>query len=1015
MSSLTKYRKSELIALAADLNVELLPNDSVVNILTKIKESPDYDADFALDTIKCIREEKGIEEKRLERQEAEAAQIREYELEKLRLTQSNDTASVRSNASNGSQNYRIPSIKSVLSPFDPEKSDVSLFLTVFKRQADKLGIPDEELVTQLISVLPANMTELIIRDTGDDTDDFEVVKKILLERFRLSTDAYRVKYMTHQKGVNSLWKDLVFELNSYFNGWLEGAEVDTFEKLKDLMIADQIKRRASPEIKTHFVDKWGQMNDPYVVASNFDQYELARKTLRKPQQNKPFDKPSFKRTNSFRKNGKEGEKNQEGAKSSNWRQRTKSDETRRSEQFERRKKPACYSCGSLSHLRPSCPELRKPEQINKLSAKGEFHEVFKPYLKVGKIFGLEMEVLRDTGGSVDLISFKNVKESDLTGDYVWARQALTNEHTCLALAEIDLEIDGVRLKTKAAVLDPSVEMKHYLLGNKTQELIDAIKKNPYSPELINLVVTRSQTKAARTEKGDEFRGKQINDPSLEGLFDKAGEENSEFQVDKGVLFRIAPDKKEGIRKQLVIPEELREKILKLCHNESGTHVGITKTKDRLLRNFFWPNIIKETENYVRCCDPCQRIGHAGEKKKAPLKLVPIISEIFTKLNCDITGPLPESEKGNKYLFTVMCLASKYPDAIPLKDIKSESIVEALLLTFSRFGFPREVSCDLGSCFTSNLTSTFLEKFGIKVRHSSVHHPESNPIERFHRTVKRLLKVICLENARDWEKNLPAALLALRTVDHDTTGFSPSELVHGRNLRTPERLLFEKWAEPEEENSLVTEYVFELLNRFQKYKELAMEKASAEQIKRKTWYDKKAISREFKIGDQVLILATHKTNKFAVNWVGPGVIDQKLSDTNYIVKRLDKKEKSQIYHINMLKPYYKRAERVNLLLTDKRDQEVEENDLEIDYPETHHTEINLEEIIQASELEGHATEEDLKKLRKVLNQHREVFSNEPGKTDLIEHDIELISDKPIRCKPYRTSPRQNEILRAEIKK
>ncbi|GBO11832.1 hypothetical protein AVEN_267197-1 [Araneus ventricosus] len=361
----------------------------------------------------------------------------------------------------------------------------------------------------------------------------------------------------------------------------------------------------------------------------------------------------------------------------------------------------------------------------------------------------------------------------------------------------------------------------------------------------------------------------------------------------------------------------------------------------------------------------------------------------------------------------MCLASKYPDAIPLKDIKSESIVEALLLTFSRFRFLRQVPCDLGSCFTSNLTSTFLEKFGIKVRHSSVHHPENNPIERFHRTVKHLLKVICLENARDWEKNLPVALLALRTVDHDTTGFSPSELVHGSNLRTIERLLFGKWAEPEEENSLVTEYVLELLNRFQKYKELAMEKASAEQIKTKTWYDKRAISREFKIGDQVLILATHKPNKFAVNWVAPGVIDQKLSNTNYIVKRLDKKGKSQIYHINMLKPYYKHAERVNLLLTDKRDKEIEENDLEIDYPDTHHTEINLEEIIQASELEGHVTKEDFKKLREVLNQHREVFSNEPGKTDLIEHDIELISDKPIRCKPYRTSPRQNEILRAEI--
>ncbi|GBN08241.1 hypothetical protein AVEN_73967-1 [Araneus ventricosus] len=179
-------------------------------------------------------------------------------------------------------------------------------------------------------------------------------------------------------------------------------------------------------------------------------------------------------------------------------------------------------------------------------------------------------------------------------------------------------------------------MKHYLLGNKTQELIEAIKKNPYSPELINLVVTRSQTKGR-------------------------------FQVDKGVLFRIVPDKKEGIRKQLVIPEELREKILKLCHNESGTHLGITKTKDRLLRNFFWPNIIKETENYVRCCYLCQHIGHAGGKKGSVKISTHNIGNIY-KINCDITGPLPESEKENKYLFTVMCLASKHPDAIPLKDI-----------------------------------------------------------------------------------------------------------------------------------------------------------------------------------------------------------------------------------------------------------------------------------------------------------------------------------------------------------
>ncbi|GBL85876.1 hypothetical protein AVEN_147792-1 [Araneus ventricosus] len=93
--------------------------------------------------------------------------------------------------------------------------------------------------------------------------------------------------------------------------------------------------------------------------------------------------------------------------------------------------------------------------------------------------------------------------------------------------------------------------------------------------------------------------------------------------------------------------------------------------------------------------------------------------------------------------------------------------------------------DLGRSFVSELTETFLDKFGIKVIHSSVHRPQSNAVERFHRTIKRLLKVVCLESGDSWERTLPFALLTLRTVTHESTGFSPAELVHGKILRTPE--------------------------------------------------------------------------------------------------------------------------------------------------------------------------------------------------------------------------------------
>ncbi|GFU32640.1 retrovirus-related Pol polyprotein from transposon 17.6 [Trichonephila clavipes] len=119
--------------------------------------------------------------------------------------------------------------------------------------------------------------------------------------------------------------------------------------------------------------------------------------------------------------------------------------------------------------------------------------------------------------------------------------------------------------------------------------------------------------------------------------------------------------------------------------------------------------------------------------------------------------MPISTEGNKYLITVMCLASKYPDAIPVPDIISKSVVNALLQVFSRMGFPREIQTDQGTSFMSRLTVEFFNRFGIKVSRSSVYHPQSNPVERFHRTVKRILRVLCIEAAPNWESQVPAAL------------------------------------------------------------------------------------------------------------------------------------------------------------------------------------------------------------------------------------------------------------------
>ncbi|GFT04788.1 retrovirus-related Pol polyprotein from transposon 17.6 [Trichonephila clavipes] len=102
-----------------------------------------------------------------------------------------------------------------------------------------------------------------------------------------------------------------------------------------------------------------------------------------------------------------------------------------------------------------------------------------------------------------------------------------------------------------------------------------------------------------------------------------------------------------------------------------------------------------------------------------------------------------------------------------------------------------------------------ERFGILVRHSSVYHPQSNPVERFHRTLKRLLRVICLDAGSEWNKHLPSILLVLRTVSHESTRVYTVRVGVWENLRTPETLVMEHWMESEEEGDLVTEYMFKV--------------------------------------------------------------------------------------------------------------------------------------------------------------------------------------------------------------
>ncbi len=108
--------------------------------------------------------------------------------------------------------------------------------------------------------------------------------------------------------------------------------------------------------------------------------------------------------------------------------------------------------------------------------------------------------------------------------------------------------------------------------------------------------------------------------------------------------------------------------------------------------------------------------------------------------------------------------------------------------------------------------------------------------------------------------------------------------------------------------------------------LAVKRMTDCQKKRKVFCYRNAVSRKFKVGNQVLVLATSKPHKMAVDWIGPGKITGVISNTNFTVDLPEKRNKATIYHVNLKKPYHKLPKFVNLVLV--KDVEEVEEDAEI---------------------------------------------------------------------------------------
>ena len=315
--------------------------------------------------------------------------------------------------------------------------------------------------------------------------------------------------------------------------------------------------------------------------------------------------------------------------------------------------------------------------------------------------------------------------------------------------------------------------------------------------------------------------------------------------------------------------------------------------------------------------------------------------------------------------------------------------------FSRTGIPQHILTDQGSVFTGKLTRELCQLLGISHLKTSPYHPQTDGcLERWHSSLKSMLRKHPNRQS-EWDRLLKYMLFAYRSAPHKNTGFSPFEMVFGRQLRGPLDVVKEGWLSGDLRQSNAVEWVNELREKMCIMKDLVDDKEARAKHAMKRSYDRKTNIREFEEGSLVLVRTPDLQGKLADIWEGPYEVTRKVSSVTYQLAIPHRRSKSMVAHVNRLKEWHTPEAFVMRVVV------ADEESESLDTPGR--VALSKPQLTSAQD----------KQMESLLNKYTDVICSEVGVVPTAKHLIDTGNQTPIRSVPYRLAPAWRDQLRREI--
>ncbi|XP_062415775.1 uncharacterized protein LOC134107852 [Pungitius pungitius] len=696
----------------------------------------------------------------------------------------------------------------------------------------------------------------------------------------------------------------------------------------------------------------------------------------------------------------------------------------------------CWKCGRLGHLRRECPLMEVGQVIRVAGAPSPSPGPGATYRVPVRIQGGTRQAMVDSGCSQSMIHQSLVRPGALVEASRVKIRCVHGDIHEYPIVSVELRFKGRKYRIKVAV---SSHLTHsVILGtdwegfNTLMGEAAGVRSRPTGTCGICAVLSgdaRSSDAAGgggepaeppeETPAVPEFRAmedfplEQSRDDTLRSAYDQVIKIDGHlvrpdvalsyphFSLIRDRLYRVSRDTRTGQENtQLLVPKSRREMIFQAAHyNPMAGHMGYGKTLDRIMARFYWPGIRADARRWCASCPECQLVNSPAIPR-APLRPLPLVEVPFERIGMDLIGPFHRSARGYRFVLVLMDYATRYPEAVPLRNISAKSVAQALFQVISRVGIPKEILTDQGTSFMSRTLGELYGLLGIKSVRTSVYHPQTDGlVERMNRTLKSMIRKFISDDERNWDKWLDPLLFAVREVPQASTGFSPFELLFGRSPRGVLDLIKESWEEGPSPGKNEIQYVLDLRAKLHTLGRMSRENLLQAQERQQRLYNRGAKLREFTPGEKVLVLLPSSNSKLLAKWQGPFEVTRRVGDVDYEVVRSDRGGATQIYHLNLLKPW-REAESVSLISTVS-----EREDLGPEVPKA----ANPTPL----PCEGHLSEDQRADIAQLQERFADVFSPRPGRTDLIAHRIETPPGVTVRSRPYRLPEHKRKVVREEL--